>query len=386
MKETQYNYEELTKPQQECLALVESLGIYELRALARVFGGESPTTQKRNDHIRVVMDKIIEGKELKPIPLKQGRPHKEISTIEGILEQLSKITGVDYTNKSGKAYLQPTHKRIVFNQIEEDIIEQQLFPIKAKGIVIYDENNKNYYFYNQYNSRYVLISKDLESQVSVSDFVEGTAVIMNSNNDYLLTQISSVNLNLTNKSKNNKEKVFKFENKEYSLGLRYKFDNMTRYIDHSERICALIDNLKSKNVITLGVIPNVTEEDFLSFQLLNFDNLIAFKVSENPDVIFQSLKSGFEFVCKQQKLGNDVAVFLQDTVTLMNYGDYFFKNDQKCFMNHTEAVSNFVRKVGNLIKTCENGQTTTFFSTCDSADMYDPLFVSCIYKCYKSLQ
>ena len=58
-KKPGYSFENLTKEQQSCLSLIESLGIYELRALARVFGDNSPTTLKRDDHIKIVMNKII---------------------------------------------------------------------------------------------------------------------------------------------------------------------------------------------------------------------------------------------------------------------------------------------------------------------------------------
>ena len=78
-KKSGYNFNNLTKTQQNCLSLIESLGIYELRALARIFGGNSPTTMKRNDHIQTIMEKIISGDDIRPIPLRQGRPYKEES-------------------------------------------------------------------------------------------------------------------------------------------------------------------------------------------------------------------------------------------------------------------------------------------------------------------
>jgi len=70
-KKPAYEFQNLTKPQKDCLALIESLGIYELRALARIFGDNSPTTLKRDEHIVIVMEKLISGEELRPIPLRQ---------------------------------------------------------------------------------------------------------------------------------------------------------------------------------------------------------------------------------------------------------------------------------------------------------------------------
>ena len=73
------NFEGLTPPQQKCLTVIQSVGIYELRALARVFGESSPTTLRRNEQIEYIMNVIISGKDLKPIPLRQGRPYKELT-------------------------------------------------------------------------------------------------------------------------------------------------------------------------------------------------------------------------------------------------------------------------------------------------------------------
>ena len=143
--ESLYDKSKLTKEQKKCLSLVESLGIYELRSLSRIFGGNSPTTQKRNDHIKVVMDKIIAKEEIEPFQRKTGRPYKEIDSIAGVLDELSHITGMDYTQKTFK------QKKITFNQIDEEIFSQNLFPIQVKGIVLSNENN-DLYLVNQYNN------------------------------------------------------------------------------------------------------------------------------------------------------------------------------------------------------------------------------------------
>ena len=76
MSKTQVTYENLTRAQERSYNLIVGLGIYELRSIARVFGDNSPTTSKRNDHIKFIMDKIISGEDLQPIPIRQGRPYK----------------------------------------------------------------------------------------------------------------------------------------------------------------------------------------------------------------------------------------------------------------------------------------------------------------------
>ena len=56
-------YDNLTRAQERSFNLIQSLGIYELRAIARVFGDNSPATSKRDDYIKFIMDKIIKCRE-----------------------------------------------------------------------------------------------------------------------------------------------------------------------------------------------------------------------------------------------------------------------------------------------------------------------------------
>ena len=151
MAKSNFEYKNLSKMHQDCLRIVESLGIYELRGLARVFGDSAPTTLKRNDHINIIMSKIISGDDLEPIPLRQGRPYKELSNIEGILNELSAITGKNYNLKSSQSsYISSEvgNKSVTFSQIEESIVSKKMFPVEASGIVC-EWSENHFYLLNQ---------------------------------------------------------------------------------------------------------------------------------------------------------------------------------------------------------------------------------------------
>ena len=379
-KQNDYRFDNLNPTHTECLVLIESLGIYELRALARVFGDNSPTILKRNDLIKIVMDKIISGQEIRPLPLRQGRPHKELNNIDGILEELAKITGVDYTMKSGKTQAK---KQITFNQVEEKICSQNLFPIKAKGIILQNDDS-SFYFLNQYNNRYVLIKNTLCKNLCEFDFVEGEAIMMNSEKEYILNKISSINhiaeKDYSGKAQKLKSNQFEYGAKTHPLGSRYRFENLTKFENNAKEIKNLATSLKKAGVATLAILPNVTDESMMDVQSLGFDNLIAFSMTENADEIYQNIVYAIEYVRRQTKLGGTVAMFVQDPVTLANLVDYCFKNNSKGFMGHTDNVAELVREVSSLI----TGQNT-IFSTSDQVDLFDPLFVSLIYKNYKAI-
>ena len=379
-------YKKLTNKQKECLAVVESLGIYELRALSRVFGNNSPTTLKRNQHIKLIMDKIVSEEEVRPLPLRQGRPYKELNNLEAILNQLSEITGVSYAVKAAKT--SQNKKSITFKQVEKDIFSKHLSPVKAKGIVLQNIEGK-YYFQNQNNGVNILVDEKYYSKLSEYDFVEGKAVVMNSDKEYMMTEISSLNFvpfaKYTGQGPKSTAKSVVSNGKTFTLGKKYRFDNTTRFTEKKDEIKPLVDALKNAKVSTLAIIPNVAEEELMSVQLLGFDSLVAFSVTEQPESIYEMIVYAVDYVRHQKEIGSSVAIFVQDPVTLANMVDYCFKTNLKVFMNHTENVAEIVREFSTIVENCKN-QTITSFSTCDSVDVLDPLYVSLIYKNYKPIK
>lgn len=392
LKKSGYDYKELTKSQQDCLSIVEGLGIYELRALSRVFGDNSPTTLKRDDHIKIIMDKIISGEELRPLPLRQGRPHKELSSIQGILDELSNITGKNYSVNNDKlTNAAQMQKNIVFRQVEEDVVSKQLFPIKAKGI-LRSNSNGDLYFYNQYNFKYVLVSKDFSNKLAPYDFVEGTAVVMNNNNEYITKSIEKVNFEAFETyeaftapyKKCNPEQKLNFGKNTITLGSRYRINDLLKFADKKEEIAELVKTFKENNISTLAIIPNVPDEDILDIQSIGFDNNILFRYNEKAtETTYNSLILVNEFIKRQQEIGKSIAIFVQDPVTILNMLDFCFKTQPKCFMGHTEKTAEILKELGNLISAGENGKSTTCFFTFDNSDLFDPLYVSLIYKVYK---
>lgn len=391
-KKNTYEYNNLTKTEKDCLALIESLGIYELRALARVFGDNSPTILKRNEHISIVMTKIIEGEDLKPIPLRQGRPYKELSNIEGILTELSQLTGKDYTLKSNQQRtVTRTLKTVTFRQAEEDIIKQRLFPIEVRGI-LRERNEKDFYFLNQDNGKLVLVKKDIDSRLKPNDYLVGTAVVMNEQQEYILETIKALNYQnyRTYQDFSNEythtmpTQKLKFENKEIVLGCRYLISG-NKFLSNAEKTKKLLSLLKENKIITLALIPNVMYEDVLSINSLGFANSFLLKYEESPLSVYEALMLFIEHTSRLQQQGHSVALFVEDMTTIANGVDFAFKNNTKALMGHTEIAVESIKQLVMLAKAGGENKHTTFFTTLDDADMFDQTYVSSVYKVSKKI-
>lgn len=390
-KKPGYNFENLTKEQQHCLSLIESLGIYELRALARVFGDNSPTTLKRDDHIKIVMDKIISKESLKPIPLRQGRPYKELSNIEGILGDLSAITGQNYLLKENQSKLSfgVSNKYVSFKQVEENIMRQKLFPIEVMGI-LRERNEDEFFFIDSQNQKLILVKKDLDYRIQEGDFVVGTAIVMNEEKEYILDTISSVNY----KTSNNYEVIdspylltmpnekLEFNYNSISLGGRYLFSEK---LIEMANLKNLLDELNTKRIVTLALVPNAFYEDTIALTSLRFNNSFLLKYDDNPSTNYEKIVLMLEHIIRLQQLGYSIALFVEDPVTLTNIIDCAFNTISKPLMGHSEKAIETLKQIVMLAKAGENHKSTTLFMTHNESDMTDSLFVSSIYKVSKKL-
>ena len=391
-KKTEYDYKNLTKSQQNCLSLIESLGIYELRALARVFGDNAPTTIKRNEHIAFVMNKILSGEDIKPIPLRQGRPYKELSNIEGILTELSHLTGKDYsltqTNVSSQTHI---NKVVHFKQVDNEIYSKKINPIKVCGVLC-EKSEKEMFLVNQNGAKKsVLVKKDDFPSLDTYDFITGTAVVMNSNKEYILDTVETINFQNLKTYQRKKvefeqiipEKTLEYDGKSFLLGTRYvlKTPKFTEY----QGIKNLIKKFKENGIVTIALIPNVMPEDEILLQGLGFDNLFKILYEDSAFSVNETLNIFIEHIKHLQEVGLSLVIFVEDVVSLANYIDFAFKNNTKSTVGHTEAASNFIKKIFMLAKAGKNNQNITLITTFDDIDTIDSLYLSDVYKICKKL-
>lgn len=392
MAKSTVTYDNLTKEQQRCYNLIISLGVYELRSLARVFGDTSPTTSKRNDHIKVIMDMIISGQDLKPVPLRQGRPYKELSTIEGILQELSNITGKDYTLKEDKVKLPKHIKNFEFKQVETDVIKKKMFPIKFRGIVI-DHAKSDMFILNLDNNLPILVPKDTNGNLLKEyDYVTGSAIVMNNEKDYIVDEIDTVNfIEKDNYHPTDLEEPSIAPNQEIEvagnkikLGTRY-IVNMEKFSNSPEKIKQLVTTLRKNNIVSIALIPNALFEEIDIIYSIGFNNSFIIPFNSSTAEYTSKTRMFVEHIKRLQKQGLNIAIFVQDIVTIANNLDANFKAPSKFTLNHTDETTALVKELVILAK-CTKSASTTLFTTYDEVDNQDTLYTSCIYKVSNKLQ
>ena len=383
MSKTQVTYENLTRAQERSYNLIVGLGIYELRSIARVFGDNSPTTSKRNDHIKFIMDKIISGEDLQPIPIRQGRPYKILSNVESILEELSAINGKDYTLKSLTNKQNDNVRAIGFRQVEIDIVKQKLFPIKVRGVVINHSVNN---FYLTSENIDVLIEKKTFPNLEQFDYVEGTAVVMNENNEYILDEVERVNFTDIEKYSSKiisqelvlPSKKISLSSKEAILGQRYLIGE-SKLTDNLETLKKMVSEFKKNNIVTMALVANTMFDDYLLLQKAQFDNLCVLKFDDKPADYSKKINIFINQVKRLNEIGKSVAVFVQDIVTIIHILDSYYDGSAKTYFNHTEETASLVKDIIMLAK-ATSSMTTTLFVTNDATDNNDLLYMTFVNK------
>ena len=374
----------LNETQQQCLDVIESLGIYELRALARVFGDSSPTTLKRADHIKIIMEKIISGEKLRPIPLRQGRPFKELSNIEGILKELSDITGKDYCLKNTTPVKKTESREIVFHQEEESVLKQKLFAVEARGILV-ERNENEFYLVDQETNRLVLVKKSMDNRLNEFDYVVGTAVIMNEKKDYILDTLKYINYQSQEKYSSKQspaQNTFKFDKSTCQFGTRYLIKT-SKLLNTPEKIQNLVKEIKSNKVVPILLAPNVMSEDILSYENLGFANTIFIRYEDDICEVENAINIALNHIQRLQKLGLSSCLFIEDLTTIMSLFDVAIGRETNALGHNSEVVEQ-IKNLYLLAKKDEKSHTS-IITTFDELDLRDQTYVTLIYKISKIL-
>lgn len=160
--------------------MVFSLGIYELRALARELGIKSPTTKVRDVLIDNIVETLAQGKPTDPQISKKGRPFKKLANMENILSFISnkKDIGDDL---------------MVFNQDIPDFKVKGGELFNVQGVLRIAQQTA--YFLDLKTSEEVFLNQDFVDNKKLvnGDFIQGKAYVINSKKQYLIETVDKIN-------------------------------------------------------------------------------------------------------------------------------------------------------------------------------------------------
>lgn len=356
MKET-LNLEEFNNADmQKKIEIVRSLGIYELRGLARVLGIKSPTTKVREQLIENILVTLVKGKPTDPQMSRKGRPYKKLAHLDNIVSLIAN---------------QPTTE-VSFETVSEFNQEMPVFSYKGEEVAdvsgVLRLGQLSSYFIDLKNGHHVFVSQDLvkTKHLETGDFIQGTAFKINDNNQYFVKEMFYVN------DEAFKDYVYLEEQKidqvlpsEFMHWDKFKILKGGRnifvsdeplYIDNSLK--NILSCLESENAVKifLGLDLCFEDETFVSSK-----KIIKFSTQyiSSADDGFNRVLDIINMITRLANQGKNIILFIYDVGLVLSVIDQKFSSTEKNSLQSRILL----KKLISLAEAKRDGSSTTLLAT-----------------------
>lgn len=377
---------------------LNSLGIFELRNLARSLGVKSPTTLKRSELISEI-ELVFSGKKPKYVrATRQGRPPKVMSNPSDLMNI---ITPVEY-DKEQHEFI---NQKFVLNDCEVDNIAVQKEGTFFKSIIkLAVDSAYGFAFKNGFNEtkeNLILINKTQIGQYKLKDGDEITGYyILTTIGSFVVSEILSLNgVAFSDKITRNsfEQMCATAPNKKLKLSIYKNDDEIYSDIDNFATLCkgqrallicnnennlnneilSRLSSLKQANILVLMI--DESPEDY--FELLSKYNLEV--LSNNYNVTNENFD--LKLNCKIQNIirnvenGQDYIIFINDIIKF-----YLYLVKSNILLNQTREqaeinAENYIKRIILLGKNCSNVSLTVFCAT-DEATINASNYSNIVFK------
>lgn len=375
------------KKEDQRALIVNELGIFELRGLAREIGVPSPTTRKRSDLVDLILDKLSNGSSVPQKPTRKGRPCKTLNSIDKIMNVM---TGKEATNSfpSVTKRIRPYDEVITFAQ-ETPVFSMVLEEETANFEGVLRVSNKVGFFLDIKNNTKVFIPLDIVNSygLKTGDYLETVANKMNTSNQFIVSELLKINFVEASKyapiATGEKQAEISFNLVPYGDFNIYRGRrNIIRYqknVFEDSRFVNFANNLISQGfkVVALGI--NATFEDGIMYD--NVDKLICFKTNygDADQSALDKVVDAISLVSRLNELGEKVVLFVSDIMEALTVVDMGFENKDSVFNHSAEAVVIF-QKLISLARAYKDGSEVTLVATYRNYNEKDPFLINEILK------
>jgi hypothetical protein len=363
--------------------ILKSLGVYELRELARSIGVESPTTKKRKQLEQEII-KISKG-ELEPKinTSRKGRPPKSIKKVEGVLDvfvpkELLAITLNRKVDNKLESLIRLSSNEIVSNEVTE------ISGYLRKTISGY------HYFRNRLNPEEFVSVPNIH--IENFSLIEGDRIAalckkQQNENYYNLVEITKVNKEEPSKEK---RELLNIDNIVLSETEVKGFEG----VHEGQSVFLITEDLKSGIEKIKNALSSLSEEYhivFLAPSVSTYTKLLIEKdfnaeliysiIEDHPAYVYDNVINAGKHVDVLLKENKKVVAVVFDMFTIINSIKNFFvlENQKHTAQEDIEAVR-IVRKIFNYGKALESGASITTFGHCLVSETEDLLFKNAFAK------
>ncbi len=353
--------------------LIKQLGIFELRALGREVGVKSPTSKKRDELIELILDQIYNPSHETFVPVRRGRPHKQLSNIDDIMQH---VIGADDTISQIKPLRYD--EVVCFSQ---DVPVRGNVPARKEvfsGVV--RRSQSVHFFVDMKNCTKVFMPEEMVEQYNLQsgDFVVALASQINSENQFIAEAIQEINFVSSDEyvapTQQQGQPIISQESLPYgSFKLFEGRRNLILYKNNlfeDDRFSdfAKLCQERGYTLITLGL--NTCFEDQILFSsmkdMLNFTTAYASDFNEG----FNKIVDSIALTERMLESGKKCILFISDIIEVLSVLDQCF-TDSEMISGHKKRSVIVAQKLIGLGRALDNGASVTIIMTYRDADKED---------------
>lgn len=361
--------------------LVRSLGVFELRGLAREVGIASPTTKKREELIALILEKLGNGEQIDVIGPRRGRPHKQLNTLTEIVNNM----GIEDKNIKIETY----ESVLFFYQEEKPLILGFTDEVgEFEGYTRFQE--KECYIIDYATGEKVFIEN---SELPEGVLIKVRANRINGSKLFCSTTI----LEIENSPVENFEYIEFDKGDEtlskdtlsmlggkVSVGRRNTFCYQEDLFEN-DLLETFQAECEQKNHKFLLLSLNTPYENMLKYKLLNQNLDFTTEYASKPMDSFNKL---IDLINRTQYLSNkgeNVVIFVPDVLDIARKLDEVFCGEDNDVMGHAQRTIIVMQKLFALGKAYENGGNVTLVMGYNEAGKEDKFVSSDILRISKKI-
>lgn len=357
--------------------LVQNLGVYELRALAREIGVPSPTTKKREELINLILDKIY-NKEQAPVieRTKRGRPYKKLANLDDILTEM---TGGEFIDT-----VVPINRPIKYEDIicfAQDVpvfsnVDQEVG--EFKGVMRSTANVAYFIDYESSNIVFITYEEIEHFSLKDGDFIECSARKINTKNQFMAVEIKKINFveakyyelePIGSKTLFISQEKLPYGNIELFCGRRNLIEYKSNLFEDN-RFLEFAQYCDKKNYVLLTLGLNTSFEDQIMFEEVK--NMVNFTTSYGSgcDEGFNRVVDAISLAQRLIEAGKHCVLFIRDIVEVLRTLDSCF-NDETMKSGHKEKAVIIAQRLISLGKAYKEGGCISIVMTYRDIDAED---------------
>lgn len=358
--------------------IILSLGVYELRGLARVLGVKSPTTKRREELIAQVLEILETNDEISLSEIeKRGRPFKSLSSVKSILDVISSTK-----EEEDRTFVKfSTFEEItVFNQDMPSFTLQSSDIFPSNGVL---RKGKTFgYFIDSSCQKTVFIAPDQVQKYNLEtgDFLDCAVFEINNGDKCFVKKINRINgINAEeyeakpfNDYIQTLPTCLSVQNKKlYSGGRNVIFTKAPIYM--LDYVNPMINSFKDSKKVLLGVNVCFEDKNYITANkdMFSFTSNYSGKITDGYDKIIDTIN----FVERMKELNEDVLLFVSDFANVLNALDtYFQEDDSPLALGHKDKTVVVAKKLISLAMAKSNGKNITSIIVCNQIDA-DDMFI-----------